>query len=454
MKKIDLVFRTVGERTSQAALDLAIKQIQPDRVHIIDNVKPFSQAVQQMIGIDYEADFVVAIDADCLILEDMVPFLQNNTLPYVDCYVLDKFRGQIHCGVHITRVDVIRAMQKIKIPQDDSKYVLRPESRLRGEALRKLNLGKAFQKFQIFHDFFQFYRDIFAKYALRELRSRTEYHQAKLNLDRQDWQMQQDDLDFQVAHYAVEYAREEIANNTSPQDMAKFIEDLPNIAIRELEKRNIPEKAPFNLQEAWDAAALLNGHQRPRSKKMKVFGIGLNRTGTTSLTMALNRLGINVIHYPDEQTTEKELMAGNYDLSLLNNFDGTTAVTNALFFAQLDRMYPDSKFILTVRDQESWLNSIAAHWHQQPVLDEPGQEAKMQRLMLLRVAVFGIYKFNRERLSYVYDLHYKNVMEYFKDRPESLLVINICAGERWEKLCPFFNLPVLDEPFPWKNSNP
>jgi len=107
MKKIDLVFRTVGERTSKVALDLAIKNIQPNQVHVIENVKPFSLAVQQMLRIDYDCDFVVFMDADCLIIEDMNPFLQENTVPYIDCYVLDKFRGYIHCGVHIVRRDVV-----------------------------------------------------------------------------------------------------------------------------------------------------------------------------------------------------------------------------------------------------------------------------------------------------------------------------------------------------------
>jgi hypothetical protein len=68
---------------------------------------------------------------------------------------------------------------------------------------------------------------------------------------------------------------------------------------------------------------------------------------------------------------------------------------------------------------------------------------------LLRVAVYGSYSFNEERFSYVYELHYRNVIEYFKGRPESLLVINICEGEGWNKLCPFLKAPILDKHFPF-----
>lgn len=456
MKKIDLVFRTVGERTAKIALDLAIKNIQPNQVHIIENIKPFSLAVQQMLRINYDCDLVVFMDADCLIMEDMTPFLQKNTLPYVDCYVLDKFRGQIHCGTHIVRIDVVQAMQKVKVPSYDPEYVLRPESRIRDLAMSKLNIEKVFKSFIIFHDFFQFYRDIFAKYALRELRSRTDYHQSKLNFNQEDWEMQDEDMDFQVAKYAIEYARKNLEINALPQETANFIEYLPNFAIRELRKRNISEKKPLALQEVWDLSAKLNIDKRLSIKQIKIFGIGLSQTGTKSLSQALTMLGFNLIHCPDDEVTLKELMAGKYNFSILNDFDGITDITVAPFYAQLDKLFPDSKFILTVRDKESWLRSLEAQWNTKPVFDDSraGKETNMQRRRLLRVAAYGTYTFNEDRFSYVYDLHYKNVVEYFKERPESLLIINIYAGEGWEKLCPFLNQPVLDQPFPFIKKSP
>jgi hypothetical protein len=450
MKKIDLVFRTVGERTSKVALDLAIKNIQPNQVHVIENVKPFSLAVQQMLRIDYDCDFVVFMDADCLIMEDMNPFLQETTLPYIDCYVLDKFRSYIHCGVHIVRRDVVRAMQAVKVAQNDPKYVLRPESRIRDLAMSKLNIEKVFKSFCIFHDFCQFYRDIFIKYALRELRSRTDYHQAKLNAYQEDWEMQApDDLDFLVAKYAIAYARENLKINASPLETTKLIEYLPNLAIWELSEKGIPEKEPLTLQEVEEVAATIKVQNPFKSKTRKIFGIGLSRTGTKSLTLALNMLGFKVAHYPDDEITLKELMAGKYNFSLLKDFDGITDITVAPYYAQLDKLFPDSKFILTVRDKQSWLRSVAAHFGKPVFEGTPSNENTMLLRRLLRVAVYGSYSFNEERFSYVYELHYKNVIEYFKGRPESLLVINICEGEGWNKLCPFLKAPILDKHFPF-----
>lgn len=447
MKKIDLVLRTIGERTSDLALEFAIKQIQPSQIHIIKNVKPFALAVKKMLALDYQCDYVVFMDADCLILEDMSGFLQRNNLPYVDCYVLDKFRGHIHCGVHITRIDLVEGMRQIDVEPYDYKYVLRPESRTRGLALEKLKLGKSFKQFKIYHDFFQYYHHIFAKCALRELRSRQVYHRDQLDVFREIWIQQKHDLDFFIAQYAIDYARKQIPDGTSAQIIYQFIKNLPEIASQELSRLNISEKSPLSLEEV--KTTTIYYQTTLRSQKMKVFGIGLSRTGTKSLTMALNMLGINVIHYPDNDTILQELITGNYNFSILHDYDGITDITVAPFYAQLDQIFPNSKFILTVRDKESWLKSLESHWAHRPAFNGRENTTKMQVRRLLRAAVYGTYSFNRERMSYVYDLHYKNVLDYFKDRPESLLVINICQGEGWEKLCPFFNLSQLEEPFPW-----
>ena len=234
----------MGERTSSLALDLALENIAPDEVHIIENVRPFSEAVQRTLAIEHDCDFVVSMDADSLILEDMGPFLQENTRPFVDSYVLDKFRGGVYAGVHITRIDVVRAMSQVKVPEDDKRYVLKPESRIRELALWRLGESRRFRRFRILHDFFQYYRDIFCKYAIRELRSRKPHNRAKLNRLMGDWG--DDDLGFSVARRAVEYARTEIRPEHSSSDLVLFIAALPDTARRELEKMRAVEKAPLD----------------------------------------------------------------------------------------------------------------------------------------------------------------------------------------------------------------
>ena len=54
MAKIDLVFRQIDERTRDVSLALAMEHIRPDAVHILDDVRPFSECVTQMLRIEHD----------------------------------------------------------------------------------------------------------------------------------------------------------------------------------------------------------------------------------------------------------------------------------------------------------------------------------------------------------------------------------------------------------------
>lgn len=182
----------------------------------------------------------------------------------------------------------------------------------------------------------------------------------------------------------------------------------------------------------------------------KVLGIGLSKTGTTSLTKALNILGIRSVHFPHDAATFTELQRCEYRLTVLEEYQGVTDTPVAPFFVQLDRAWPDSKFILTVRDKASWLRSAERHWSGTregcPATD-PDFRAFVD---FINACVYGCTHFDTERFSYVYDRHERHVAEYFADRPDDLLVLDICSGSQgWTELCGFLGVPVPDNaPFP------
>jgi hypothetical protein len=184
----------------------------------------------------------------------------------------------------------------------------------------------------------------------------------------------------------------------------------------------------------------------------KVFGVGLSKTGTTSLNDALNLLGIRSIHFPHDPQTFEELARGEYRLSVLNEYQGATDTPVAPFFAQLDKAWPGSKFILTVRDRDSWLRSAEAHWRGLMVgrrLKDPQFGAYVD---FISAAVYGCIYFNAERFRYAYEVHERLVREYFSNRPDDLLVLDIFRGEGMPELCEFLGLPLPeDSRFPHVN---
>lgn len=184
--------------------------------------------------------------------------------------------------------------------------------------------------------------------------------------------------------------------------------------------------------------------------EQKVFGLGLSKTGTSSLCDALNLLGVKTVHYPFDERTFAELREGNYRLSLMEDYQGAVDIPVAPFYAQFDREYPSSKFILTVREREGWLESCEVHWRLMSQWWENFPRFKRFQ-EFIGACVYGTHAFNRERFDFVYRTHAQNVCDYFRGREDDFLVIDICGGEGWEKLCPFLGLPAPRAPFPHAN---
>ncbi len=183
-----------------------------------------------------------------------------------------------------------------------------------------------------------------------------------------------------------------------------------------------------------------DGSDRPR-----VFGIGMNKTGTSSLHAAVSHLGYRSVHHGDADLRRAIELAGAQGRPMLADIDqeldafcDIAAITDG--FAALDRCYPGSKFVLTVRDVDAWVTSRLRHVEHNRRLRDLGQEHGG----FLEVDVDG-WIAARER-------HHDAVLSHFAGRPDDLLVIDLCAGQGWERLAPFLGWDRLPErSFPWEN---
>jgi len=100
-------------------------------------------------------------------------------------------------------------------------------------------------------------------------------------------------------------------------------------------------------------------------KLPKVFGIGLSRTGTTSMAVALRQLGYHPHHATGRLLMFNETVPGpathayNKQVPKVNKFwadafDAQTDIPVSLVFEQLAHLYPDAVFILTKRKPSQW----------------------------------------------------------------------------------------------------
>jgi hypothetical protein len=162
----------------------------------------------------------------------------------------------------------------------------------------------------------------------------------------------------------------------------------------------------------------------------KVYGIGLSRTGTTTLNKVLNQWGWPTKHYPNP----REL----FDPSSA----GATDIPASAHFRDLDLKFPNSKFIYTIRDKEKWLDSIV------PYLERKRGWQQSQGQVDLRRRLYGDPFPDRRQASIAWDRHDADVRDWFGDR---ILVIDIVGGDSPQKLADFLGVNTNMTVFPHHN---
>lgn len=173
--------------------------------------------------------------------------------------------------------------------------------------------------------------------------------------------------------------------------------------------------------------------------KKKVFGIGFHKTATSSLAAALRELGYSVTG--PNGVNNPNISREVYDLadSLVSKFDAFQDNPWPVIYRDLDQKYPNSKFILTIRSSEGWIKSVVRHF---------GGEVTPMREWIYGV---GNPISNEDIYLSTYKRHNREVLEYFQNRPNDLLVLAITEGDGWEKLCPFLGERRPNAPFPFVN---
>jgi hypothetical protein len=147
-------------------------------------------------------------------------------------------------------------------------------------------------------------------------------------------------------------------------------------------------------------------------------------------------------------------LAGGGDrlrLSVLKKYDALTdCVPICAIFEGLDAAYPGSKFVLTVREKESWLDSCERFFRGlDPVLLANPDNPRVVYVQAIHRKIYGTPTFDREQFSRAHDEYQESVRRHFRDRPGDLLTIDVCTGEGWEPLCEFLALPHPATQFPY-----
>jgi len=200
------------------------------------------------------------------------------------------------------------------------------------------------------------------------------------------------------------------------------------------------------LNEAAATSATGSGASDTTELRRKVFGIGLNKTGTTSLKLAMDHLGYRTSG--SNKALLRQVRRGNVAPAIAHSreFDSFSDWPWPLIYRELHEEYGDRAcYILTRRSSfEKWFASIETH-------------ARSSRLFSGQGLAYGYYRpFGRSQAyAEIYNSHNDAVRTYFTTGPGAgapFLEMCLDDGDGWEKLCGFLGHPVPDQPFPHRNT--
>ncbi|MCI5060005.1 MAG: sulfotransferase [Alphaproteobacteria bacterium] len=175
---------------------------------------------------------------------------------------------------------------------------------------------------------------------------------------------------------------------------------------------------------------------------MKIFCIGFQKTGTTSLGKALGMLGYDVCGPIGVTNPDIDRKALAWAVERVPDYDAFQDNPWPLLYQELDRLYPNSKFILTTRKPRSWLKSMRQYFGNYEAAAESWIYG--DGITPLKNPLKCLRRFKR---------HNREVRQYFKDRPDQLLEIDFSKGHGWNEICEFLGCTVPEQPFPRSNKS-
>ena len=190
-------------------------------------------------------------------------------------------------------------------------------------------------------------------------------------------------------------------------------------------------------QAYYFAARLLFG-RRNRAYN-KVFVIGDRKTGTTSLALCLTLLRFRHKSWDADLTrtyqTDSNLSALWPYADRFDSMDDRPWNLDDVYRA-LDQRYPNSRFILTVRNEAAWRRSHEQYFRK-------GSKHVPEE--------YWIDPYDSDHEWQLHQQRNERILNYFKDRRQDLLIYNISEQPGWEPLCHFLELPIPGFTFPHVN---
>lgn len=198
----------------------------------------------------------------------------------------------------------------------------------------------------------------------------------------------------------------------------------------------------------------------------------MNKTGTTSLLYEFVRMGIFTGNQREAELLLPNYIGGNFNC--IKNYckrgrffqDIPFSIPNV--YKYLDKEFPNSKFILSVRNSpEEWYDSLIRFHTKTKLIGVAGKLPTSDELKksnyVYKGWAYDIHNFiydvpydnpyKKDNLINTYTKHIDDVLEYFENRKDDLIVLNLADESSYERFKQFMGIKNKFTKFLHENSS-
>ena len=189
---------------------------------------------------------------------------------------------------------------------------------------------------------------------------------------------------------------------------------------------------------------------------LKVIGAGLGRTGTLSLKLALEALGLGPCYHMME-VFKNPAAPGWWDATadgtgpgwetIFAGYDSTVDWPSATYYRELAAVYPEAKVILTERDPDEWFTSTQETIFNVDYTVEPANIFES----MTRKVVGRMFDLRMHDRDWVIGKYLEHNAEVRRVIPADRLLVYF-AADGWTPLCDFLGVAPPAEAMPNVNS--
>lgn len=166
----------------------------------------------------------------------------------------------------------------------------------------------------------------------------------------------------------------------------------------------------------------------------KIFCVGFQKTGTTTMAAALKVLGFSVAgasklvnRKVDWKRPDLHQAIWEVVQEVVENNDAIQDSPCPFFYKDFDAAYPGARFILTERDPDKWLKSYSGFF--------PDENNRLRAWMYGTDRLSG----NEAEHKRIYLEQNARIKQYFAGRDADFLIMNLESGDGWLKLVNFLS---------------